>query len=186
MLGGQPGLGVDVQSDSELVKAVLGGDRVSFATLVQRHERAVLGTALRILRDHHAAQDVAQDAFVAAFEQLGTLQRPERFVPWLLSIARRRALDCWRERNKRSQKSVPPDRAVTESDGRLSERVELAFEAIERLPERQRLVVLHRYCDGMSVREIAEATGSPVGTVTKRLSRALARLREYLVKESQP
>ncbi len=80
---------------------------------------------------------------------------------------------------------VPPDCITARGDGRLNERVEQAFEAIDRLPERQRLVVLYRYCDGLSVREIAEATGSAVGSVTKCLSRALARLRKTLIKESK-
>ena len=57
------------------------------------------------------------------------------------------------------------------------------FEAVDRLPERQRQMVLHRYCDGLSVSEIAAATGSPVGTVTKYLSRAHARLRKLLLKD---
>ncbi len=173
-----------MQSDAEVVEAVLGGDRVSYAILVQRYERAVLGVALGILRDHHAAQDVAQDAFAVAFQRLGTLRRPGRFAPWILGIARRKAIDLWHERSKRSQETVPPETIAAHRDGPLDERVEKAFEVIDRLPERQRQVVLYRYCDGLSVREIAKATGSPVGTVTKCLSRALARLRKTLVKES--
>jgi RNA polymerase sigma-70 factor (ECF subfamily) len=173
-----------VQSDAQLVEAVLGGDRASYAILVQRYERAVLGVALGILRDHHDAQDVAQDAFTTAFERLGTLRRPGRFAPWILGIARRMAIDLWHERSKRSQETVQLDGVAARDDGRLNERVEKAFKAIDWLPERQRQVVLYRYCDGLSVREIAEATGSPVGTVTKCLSRALARLRKTLAKES--
>ena len=121
---------------------------------------------------------------MVAFERLGKLRRPARFAPWILGIARRKAIDLWHQRSKRPQETVPPDCIAARGDGRLDERVEKAFEAIDRLPERQRLVVLYRYCDGLSVREIAEATGSPVGTVTKCLSRALARLRKTLVKES--
>ena len=182
---GRTGFDIDVQSDAEVVEAVLGGDRASYATLVQRYERAVLGVALGILRDHHAAQDVAQDAFVAAFERLGTLRRRDRFAPWIMRIARRRAIDLWHERARRPRETVPPDCIAVGDDGRLSERVEQAFAAIDRLPDPQRLVVLYRYCDGLSVREIAEATGSPVGTVTKCLSRALARLRVILVKDAR-
>lgn len=184
-LDGRPGSDVDVQSDTELVEAVLGGDRASFAILVQRYERAVLGVALGILRDHHAAQDVAQDALATAFQRLGTLRRPGRFAPWILGIARRKAIDLWHQRSTGPRETVPLDCVVARGDGRLDERVEKAFEAVDRLSQRQRQVVLHRYCDGLSVREIAQATGSPVGTVTKCLSRALARLRKILVKESR-
>ncbi len=66
------------------------------------------------------------------------------------------------------------------ADGGVDERTEKVFGAISRLPERLGQVLLLRYCDRLSMREIAEATGSSVGTVTSRLSRALARLRETL------
>jgi len=183
----QPGYDADVQSDAELVEAVLGGDRASFGILVQRYQRAVLGEALAVLGDYHAAQDVAQDVLVTAHAKLRTLRRPARFASWILGIARRRAIDAWRTRSRRRQESVPLDSIAADADdadGRLDEKVREVFEAVGRLPERQRQMVMHRYCDGLSVQQIAEAMGSPVGTVTKYLSRAHARLRELLIRES--
>ena len=181
----QPGLGTDLQSDADLVEAVLGGNRASFAVLVRRHERAALVAALTVLRDHHAAQDAAQDAFVAAFEQLGTLRHGAKFGPWILGIARRRAIDLWRKQSRSGRKTVSLDSIAEQPDRRLDqtvldEGVEDVFDAIGRLPERLGRVLLLRYCDGLSVREISESTGSPVGTVTSRLSRALTRLRKIL------
>lgn len=96
-----------MQSDAQLVEAVLGGDRAPFAILVQRYERAVLGVALGIFRDHHAAQDVAQDAFATAFQRLGTLRRPGRFAPWILGIPRRKAIDHCHQRSKSLQERLP-------------------------------------------------------------------------------
>jgi RNA polymerase sigma factor (sigma-70 family) len=173
-----------VQSDAELVEAVLGGDRASFGILAERYERAALGVALGILGDYHAAQDVVQDALVAAYTELGTLHHPGCFASWILGIVRRRAIDGWRGRSRRRRENVPLDSIAADTDGRLNEAVQEVFEAVARLPERQRQVILHRYCDGLSVQQIAEATGSPVGTVTKYLSRARARLRESLLRES--
>ena len=80
-----------MRSDAELVNAVLAGERESFATLVSRYERAVLAETLAVLRDYHRAQDVAQEAFVAAFERLAGLPEPRAFGSRLLQIARRRA-----------------------------------------------------------------------------------------------
>jgi RNA polymerase sigma-70 factor (ECF subfamily) len=173
-----------VQSDAELVEAVLGGDRASFAILVQRYERAVLGVALGILGDYHAAQDVAQDALVTAHRKLGTLENPERFASWLLRIARRRAIDAGRRRARRRQEDLPLDAIAVSADGQLDDAAQEVFEAVSRLPGRERQLIMHRYCDALSVQQIAEATGSPVGTVTKYLSRARARLRKLLIKES--
>ena len=169
-----------MQSDADLVEAVLGGDRASFEVLVRRHERAVLGVALGILRDYHAAQDAVQDAFVAAYEELGTLRHGSRFGAWVLGIARRRAIDLWRKRSRTPQPTVPLDCCAAHGDGRLDDTVDEVFEAVGRLPERLRRVVLLRFCDGLSVPEIAETTGSPEGTVSSRLSRAVARLRRSL------
>jgi len=144
-----------VQSDADLVEAVLGGDRASFEVLVRRHERAVLGVALGVLRDYHAAQDAVQDTLVAAYEELGTLRRGARFGAWVLGIARRRAIDLWRKRSRKPQQTTPLDPGVADGNGRLDETVDEVFEAIGRLPERFRRVVLLRFCDGLSVREIA-------------------------------
>jgi len=173
-----------VQTDAELVKAALGGDRASFGTLVQRYQRAVLGVALGVLGDYHAAEDAAQDALVAAHGRLRTLRKPERFAAWLLRIVRRRAIDAGRRESKRREQSVPPDGMPQRADGASSGPAGEVFEAVDRLPGRQRQMILHRYCDGLSVSEIATATGSPVGTVTKYLSRAHARLRKLLLKDA--
>jgi len=162
---------------------VLGGDRASFAVLVRRHERAVLAIALGILRDQHAAQDAAQDAFVTAYEQLGTLRCGARFAPWLLRIARRRAIDLWRRKARSPQNNVELDSIAAGSHGKLDPATEDVFDAINRLPDHLRQVLLSYYCDGLSVAQIAEITGAPVGSVTSRLSRARARLRRSLSKE---
>ncbi len=172
-----------MQTDAELVEAVLGGDRPSFALLVQRHERAVMAAALGILQDHHAAQDVAQEALVSAYQQLGSLRGGARFGRWVLSIVRHRARRVARQRAKLPHVSVPMDSLVGDN-GRSDELLEELFRAVSRLPERQRRIVLLRYFDGLSVREVAEATGRPVGTVTKYLSRAHRRLHQ-LLKDTQ-
>jgi len=146
----------------------------------------VLGVALGILGDYHTAQDVAQDALVTAHRKLGTLQNPERFASWVLGIARRRAIDVGRGQARRRQEDVSLDAIAVDTDGQLDDVAQEVFEAVSRLPERQRQLIMHRYCDGLSIQQIVEATGSPVGTVTKYLSRAHARLRKLLLKESSP
>ena len=150
---------------------------------MRRHERAVLGVALGILRDYHAAQDAVQETLVAAYEALGTLRRGARFGTWVLAIARRRAIDHRRKQSRTPQPTAPLEPRVADGNGRLDETVDEVFEVIGRLPERFRRVVLLRFCDGLSVREISEATGSPEGTVSSRLSRAVARLRRSLAEE---
>jgi RNA polymerase sigma factor (sigma-70 family) len=173
-----------VQSDAELVEAVLGGHRASFGILVQRYERAVLGVGLGILGDYHAAQDVTQEALVTAYAELKTLRRPDRFASWLVGIARRKAIDAWRRRSRQRSENGALEAVPNPGDPSLDDAAKEVLEAVERLPERLRQVVLNHYCDGLSVRQIAEATGSPVGTITKYLSRARVMLRKLLLEDS--
>ena len=173
-----------MKSDAEIVRLVLQGDRESFAVLVARHEKAAWATAWRVLRDEHAASDVAQDAFLQAFHRLHDLREPELFGVWLLRIARREAIKVARASSRNRVKSIedeseaPSDERVTASG--LSSDSEQILAALARLPEHERLVVSLHYLEGQSVIEIGAALGRPVGTVTKQLSRAIARLRGKL------
>jgi RNA polymerase sigma-70 factor (ECF subfamily) len=169
-----------MQSDAELVEVVLGGDRASFAVLVQRYERAVLGTALAVLRDFHAAEDTAQETFVAAYQKLDSLRDGSQFAAWILRIARHRAIEALRKRSKMRSDSTPLEEIAGDGRSPADDGLGELLQAIDRLPDHQRRVVLQRYCDGLSVQEIAQAAGSPVGTIAKDLSRAYARLRQSL------
>jgi RNA polymerase sigma-70 factor (ECF subfamily) len=175
--------------DAEIARAVLRGDREAFAALVARHERAVWATAWRVLRDHHAAADVAQEAFLQAFQRLGDLRRPERFGVWLLRIARRESIRLARRRARDPCRSLDEaaiddlldrDRTDDPATTPLSADSEDLLAAVARLPEHERLVVVLRYLDGHSVAEVAAAIGRPVGTITKQLSRAIERLKRNL------
>lgn len=173
-----------MKSDAEIVRLVLQGDRESFAVLVARHEKAAWATAWRVLRDEHAASDVAQDAFLQAFHRLHDLREPELFGVWLLRIARREAIKVARASSRNRVKSIE-DESEAPSDERgtgsgLSSDSEQILAALARLPEHERLVVSLHYLEGQSVIEIGAALGRPVGTVTKQLSRAIARLRGKL------
>jgi len=175
-----------LKSDAELVAEVLRGEVGSFEVLVERYQRVVMGSALAVLGDFHAAQDVAQDVFIVAYGKLGTLRDGARFAPWLLQLARRRAVELSRQQAKRRSETISRELAGVSSDGQLDEVTKEVFAAVDCLPRRQREAVLHRYCDGLSVQETARAMGIAVGTVTKCLSRAYARLRQILSDESDP
>jgi RNA polymerase sigma-70 factor (ECF subfamily) len=175
-----------VKSDAELVSEVLRGEVGSFEVLVERYQRAVMGAALTVLGDFHAVQDAAQDAFIVAYRKLGTLRDGARFAPWLLRLARRRAVELSRRQTRRRSETIPRELASVSPDGQLDEVTKEVFAAVDCLPRRLREAVLHRYCDGLSVQETARAMGIAVGTVTKCLSLAYARLRQTLSEESDP
>ena len=167
-------------STEELVRASRLGEASAFAELVRCYERAAVITAHSVLRDFHLAQDAAQEAFVIAHQRLAQLRDAASFGPWLLRIVRRQALRLGRGRNAERTVVGDVDRAATSSRDWM-EPYEEVVEHIARLPEHERIVVVMRYIDVRSVQEIADSTGRPLGTITKQLSRAVERLREWLV-----
>jgi len=167
-------------STEELVKAAQAGEVSAFAELVRRYERVAIITAHAVLGDFHLAQDAAQEAFLHAHRKLHRLRRAAAFGPWLLRIARRRAIRLQRTRRAERTGTSGIDCAANEAGDWMEPYGEVARE-IARLPEHERIVVVMRYVDGRSINEIADATGRPVGTISKQLSRAIERMRGRLV-----
>ena len=172
---------VQVRTDAEVVKAVVGGERRAFAELVRRYERAVRAVAVDVLGgDSHAAEDVAQDCFVIAYEKLGTLRKPEAFGYWVLKIARREAISRGRFRVKMASLEESKIAAAQDCDGRLDEDLQEVLAAVMKLPGHERQVVILKYFDEQSIRGISQMTGRTIGTVSKQLSWAHERLRNIL------
>jgi RNA polymerase sigma-70 factor (ECF subfamily) len=169
-----------VESDVELVEAVLNGRREAYAELVRRYERSVRAAATAILRNSHAAEDVAQDAFVTAYQKLGRLRKGNAFGNWILRITQRRALHVLRREAKAHSTQRTARDVLSDRQQRLDDNSEHLLAAIIRLPEHERQAVLLRYFDGHSAEAIAQMIGRPAGTVRVHLSRALARLRTWL------
>jgi len=139
---------------------------------------SALATAWSLMGDFHAAQDVAQDAFVIAFRKLEQLRDARTFGPWLLSIVKREARRMKQKQVRRCEVSSPSELLISR-EGWWREFREI-IPILESLPGQERLVVSLRFIDGLSVREIAEATERPIGTVTKQLSRGIKRLRSFV------
>lgn len=163
-----------------LVRAARGGDRRAFGELVQRYSRAVLARQFACTHEMSAAEDLAQETFLRAWQGLGRLEEIDAFGSWLLSIAGFVAME-W-IRGKRSRKEhegrlAPPDtRVIRDPDVPLAE-------AVAGLPDEYQQLLALRHDHGLSCEEIADQLARPLGSVTKTLSRAYALLRERLVKK---
>jgi RNA polymerase sigma-70 factor, ECF subfamily len=172
-----------VDSDEDLVWRVRRGERNAFSLLVERYEQPALLVARGILPSWHDAADAVQDAFVTAYVQINRLWSPHKFGAWFLRSVRRQAL--WHRRRRvvreRHMVSAGTD-AVYEAPKEIVAPVDVVS-IIARLPEQECVVVTMRHLQEMSVMEIARVTGRPVGTVTKQLSRAYARMRPWLESE---
>jgi RNA polymerase sigma-70 factor (ECF subfamily) len=151
-----------VQSDSQLIEAVLDGDHQAYVPLYERYERTVLAIALSVLKNHHAAQDATQEVFVLAYQKLGDLRKPASFGPWLRRISRNESIKMLHKMNKR--KTI--ERLVTEpstppNNGKLDEANSLLIDAVMRLPRHERGVVMSHYFDGPPVKKSANSLDAP-------------------------
>ncbi|MHB1169701.1 MAG: RNA polymerase sigma factor [Longimicrobiales bacterium] len=174
-----------MESDAGLVARARAGDEGAFEDLVRRHLAAAHAVAVGVLLDSADADDVCQDSFIAALQQLDSLAEPHRFGAWLLRIVRNRALSALRKQRVRA--AEPLEWAVgaagDEDPGRDAERSALRDRltaALEILPEHQRQIVLLHDLEEWKHREIGELLGMPEGTVRHHLFQARRALRARL------
>lgn len=186
-----------VRADEALVRAAQAGDLDAFNLLVQRHERPVFNVALRLLRDVGLAEDATQDAFIRAWQNIGTFQTGS-VRSWLYKIATNRAYDMLRASARRPAGSLEAEIVEIEpiwaSGGQGDEspdahalRRELSIyleRALTALPDDQRMVVMLVDVQGLDYHEVAETMGIALGTVKSRLSRARAKIRQALADDS--
>lgn len=186
-----------VVSDVELVSRTHAGDRDAFGELVGRHQNAVCAVAYTVVGDVGRSEDVAQEAFVAAWKQLGELRDMTKFRAWVCGIARNLALAvARRERKSRPLNEAadlaapgptPAERAVSQEEQAL------VWQALGQLPEVYREPLVLFYRDGESVAGVATALELSPSVVKQRLSRGRELLRadmaamiESALKHSSP
>jgi RNA polymerase sigma-70 factor, ECF subfamily len=205
-----PGIHEAPKDDLEarrVVAAVLGGDRDAFRVLVERESRALVRSCYRVLGDLHDAEDAAQEAFVTAYRALGTWRGDGPFGAWLARIgvriavrkASRRRPVAWidpspmvadGDRADVGRTNVVGERALLAALGRAeadpaqlairAERAASIRAAVANLEEPYREVVALRFFSELSLAEIADEAGRPLGTVKTHLHRGLQRLRRAL------
>lgn len=182
------------EEERSLLARLRSREEAALAELYDRLAPWVLGVAHRMLGDADEADEVLSDVFVQVWRRIDQhdAQRGP-LTPWVLSIARNRALDALRRRGRWRRKAqlvetesrVGGDEPVASAD--LAEASvpgwpvhRAVHEALAALPEEQRRVVLLAYFDGLSHSEIAQRTGDPLGTVKTRLRLAQQKLEESL------
>ena len=181
-----------------LVLKAQGGDSDAFAELVRRYQRRTVSVAYRLLGNLEDASDVSQDAFVRAYRYLEQLDDPSRFGPWLLRVVSNLALNYRRSRKSRSAASLDDAMTVSaevrrpttgqkltaerdEDDGALPEELRSTIsEALERLPDKQRLALVLFSVEGMPQKEVAEVLECSIELVKWNVFQARKKLRVLL------
>ena len=168
------------------------GEVGALEQLYDRYSALVSSVELRVLHDHSLAGDVTQQVFLRVWRQRASFD-PERgrFISWLSSVARNRALDELRRMTRRRRAEDQDEALVLHlpAEGRgdeparetvLADERRRVREAMQDLPEAQRTVLELTYFGGLTQTEIAERTGDPLGTIKTRVRLGMRKLREAL------
>jgi RNA polymerase sigma-70 factor (ECF subfamily) len=179
--------------DEELMTQLSRQDSQAFETLYDRYGNLVYSVSLRILRDVQAAEDVVQDVFLRVWRKPDHYDTARgRFLTWLLSVARNRAIDEQRSRGRRQRFEMgssplegegppgdekdDPSLAAVLADQRSAVR-----HALSGLPPEQRSAIELAYYGGLTQQEIARALDEPLGTVKTRIRLGMQKMRAALV-----
>ncbi|NBI09988.1 sigma-70 family RNA polymerase sigma factor [Colidextribacter sp. OB.20] len=184
-------------TDRELVEKAKAGDQSAFEQLVLDNQNKVYSLALRLVGDREEAADLAQEAFVKAWQGLASFQGESSFATWVYRLTTNVCIDHLRKKKRRegveavvslddtdSGWAEPVDR---ESDPQRllerSERGQALARGLDRLPDWQRQVLVLRELSGLSYQEIGEKLDIDMGTVKSRIARARLNLRKILLED---
>ena len=179
----------EVSPDATLMQQLLRRDVSAFEELYERHSRIVYSLVLRILRQGTTAEEVVQDVFLQLWRNSARYDLSRPFVPWLLTLARNRALDHLRLKSERQRRREEQTEefpqiatAAPEYEKALDEkrRAEQVRALMGSLPAAQKKAIELAYFEGLSHSEIAASLQEPLGTVKSWIRNGLLRLKEGL------
>lgn len=179
--------------DDVLVKKAMGGNERSYEKLVNKYQRALHFHIMKMVKDHEQIEDLVQETFVKAFDNLNRYNTDYAFSTWLYRIATNHTIDYLRKKklqtlsidepvNTKSgemEMQLPDESAQTDRDIIRKQRQQMVRKAIQELPKKYRKVIELRHMEEKSYQEISEVLDKPLGTVKAHIFRA----REMLYKE---
>jgi RNA polymerase sigma factor RpoE len=181
--------------ESELVERSRQGDMAAYDELVRRYQQRIYATVYHMTANHEDANDLAQEAFIKAYQALKSFKGGSSFYTWVYRIAVNKTINFLKQRKNRAQMSLndldvnaehDPDLVALISDKtprrevNLSELQEKLNEAMQKLSEPHRLVVTLHDVQGLSHEEIAKIMECNIGTVRSRLFYARQQLQAHL------
>lgn len=176
------------KDDGDLMARLQRRDPQALAELYDRYGQVVYRLILRMVRDTGIAEDLVQETFLRVWTRVGNFDSGRGGVgPWLLAVARNRAIDYFRYQGNRAANTIElnetehPELFVDVFDGALD--FDLARQvrrAMDQLDSNQRQAIEMAYFEGLSQSEIAQRTGQPLGTVKSWMRRAIQQMRTAL------
>lgn len=157
---------------------------MAFAEIVQAHQALVFSIALHYLQDRGLAEDLAQEVFLELYQRISAIESADHLTYWLRRVTVNRCIDQGRRKKHRRETALVDSPEPLASDGEtdplLLGRLE---ESLATLPEKQRMMVVLRYQEGLGPAEIAELLEMPVNTVKSTLHRTLDELRRKMTRK---
>jgi len=179
-----------IEDDKGLIAKAQEGDSYSFDLLVKKYQKKIYFLAYRMVRNHDAADDVAQETFINAYSSIKSFKLGYSFYTWLYRICMNLSINYLKRQKfviseSQFEEEVSPLEKETESEDPLSLLVQKEQErkieqAIDSLPPKYKTVFVLRVYEDLSYEEIAQALNISLGTVMSRLFRARERLQELL------
>jgi RNA polymerase sigma-70 factor, ECF subfamily len=184
-------------SDSEklLLEKSKAGDIAAFEQLIECYQRKIYNIALRIVGNYDDANDLAQEVFIRIYKSIGNFKQQSSFSTWIYRITTNVCLDDIRKRKNRKvisldeeiklddgemKRQIVSDDPLPEDMAEKSEMRKIVNDAINRLSEEHRIVIVLRDIQGFSYEEIAQIVKCPEGTVKSRINRARQVLKNIL------
>lgn len=172
-------------NEASLIQACARGERIAQRAVYERHIDRVYYLALRLTRNEQDAFDVAQEAFLRAFENIRSFDQRSSLGTWLYRIATNEALQLLRHRGMEQRHVAKVGQRSQKVEADDSRRLEVE-DALDRLSDEHRAVLILKYCQGLSYEQIAAILEIAAGTVASRLNRARSELRRVLSGDSTP
>ena len=180
---------MDHFDDQSCISAVLAGDVNAYSALVKRYEKPIFNLMYRMTGSQADALDLAQDAFIKAYEQLDRFQTDRKFFPWLYTIAMNVAKNLLRDKMRGAQSSYIDEWEgcsgldyPQQQEELMCARLDFSVlhEALLQLPEDYREAIILRYREELSMEEVADALEISISGAKMRVHRGLNKLREIL------
>lgn len=186
------------EQEREIIEKVLSGDTEAFEALVLEHQNKVYSLALRMVGNEEDARDMAQEAFIRAFNSLTGFRGDSKFSVWLYRLTSNICIDFLRSRAKKrtvsmtwsddeseegAELEVPDERFSPEEQFERKSIRESVQRGLDSLSPQYREILILREINGLTYEEIGEALGIEEGTVKSRIFRARKKLCDFLIRE---
>jgi len=187
--------------DNELIKKAQDGHIESFEKLIEKYQTTVYNISLKMLKNEHDAFDASQDALLKAYKYISNFKGNSSFSTWLYKITVNTCLD-YINKNKKNNFTISLEQTVSPKDNEIpiqfedkkqnvvgkvleNERQKVLYEALDKLDNIQKEMIILRDIEGFSYEEIAKITDLNLGTVKSKISRARLKLKEILLKNKE-